>query len=156
MSAERSDFLEALITHEAAVGRLYQVFAEVFPTRERFWRALAAEEQGHADRLGVLGSDPTINGWLLRESGLRLQVVRSSIGYIESQMERAREGRLNLLQALSIARDLENALIEDQFSRMSGSPHVAATPILTRLAGETDGHRRMLAEAIEAERRALS
>jgi len=156
MSAERSDFLEVLITHEAAVGRLYQVFAEVFPTRQRFWRALAAEEQGHADRLGVLGSDPTINGWLLRESGLRLQVVRSSIGYIESQMERAREGRLNLLQALSIAGDLETALIEEQFSRMSGSSHVAATPILTELAVETERHRRILSEAVEAERRALS
>ncbi|MCE5254806.1 MAG: hypothetical protein LLG45_11485, partial [Actinomycetia bacterium] len=104
----------------------------------------------------VLGSDPTINGWLLRESGLRLQVVRSSIGYIDSQKERAREGRLNLLQALSIAGDLETALIEEQFSRMSGSSHVAATPILTELAVETERHRRILSEAVEAERRALS
>ena len=155
MNAEGSDFLQVLIGHEAAVGRLYQVFSEIFPTHEAFWRGLASEEQGHAGRLGELIADPAINDWLIRESGLRLQAIRSSIGYVESQIERAQEGRLTLLQALAVARDLENALIEEHFSKMSRSLHVAATPILLELAAETEGHRTMLASAIEVERRGV-
>jgi hypothetical protein len=133
---------------------LYQAFSEIFPARELFWRALATEEQRHAKRLGELGSDPAINRWLLGESGLRLQALRSSIGYVESQIDRTRRGGLTLLQALSVARDLESALIEKQFSRMAESQHIVATPILMELATETERHRKLLADAVEVERQA--
>ena len=61
--------------------------------------------------------------------------------------------RLRLLQALSIAKDLENALIEDEFSKLSGPVNVEIGSVLEDLAAETDRHRRTLAEALEAERR---
>lgn len=96
---------------------------------------------------------PAVDTWLLRDSGLRLQAIKSSIGYVESQIARAQEGRLSLVQALSIAKDLEHALIEEQFSRLSDSLHVEAGPILAQLAAETEGHRNVLAEALDAERR---
>ena len=146
-------FLETLIGHEAAVGRLYRVFSETFPDRAEFWQGLATEEEGHADRLRELGSDPIIDDWLARESGLRPQAVRSSIAYVESQIERARGGGLGVLQALVIARDLESALIEEQFARMGRSLHVAASPVLAELAAETEAHRALLTAALEAERR---
>lgn len=153
MQVEVPGLLEALVGHEAAIGRLYQVFSEIFPTREAFWRSLALEEQGHADRLRAIGSDPAVNQWLAQESGLRPQAIRSSIEYVESQIERVRAGGLDLLRALVVARDLEHALIEEQFSRMSGSLNAVATPVLRDLAAETERHREMLSEALEAERR---
>lgn len=153
MDDVKSDFLEALISHEATVGRLYEAFSELFPSRSEFWRRLATEERGHADRLRQLASEPTVEEWLLRQSGLRLQAVRSSIVYVETQIERAHAGGLGLLQALVIARDLEEALIEEQFARMSRSSHVTASPVLAELAAETEAHRATLAAALEAERR---
>ncbi len=153
MTDEEPDFLEMLIRHESVIGQLYEVFASLFTEREGFWRSLAEDEQVHADRLGELGSEPSINRWLSHDSGLRPQAIKSSIGYVESQIERAEEGRVTSLQALSIARDLENALIEEQFSRMSDSVHIEAGPILLQLAAETETHRRTLADALEAERR---
>jgi rubrerythrin len=153
MNERGSDFLEMLIRHEAAVGQLYEAFAALFTDRRDFWQALAADERGHADRLGELGSEPAISNWLLHDSGLRPQAIKSSIGYVESQIVRAQEGRLSLMQALAIAKDLEHALIEEQFSRLSDSVHVGASPILMELAAETEGHRSVLADALDAERR---
>jgi len=153
MDTEGSPFLQTLIAHEAIVGTLYETFSEIFPARQAFWGELAREEAGHADALAALSTDQAVNDWLLGESGLRLPAIRSSIGYVQSQIERARRGELGSIQALSIARDLEAALIEEQFARMSSSAHVMATPILLRLAAETKRHREMLAEALEAERR---
>jgi hypothetical protein len=150
---EEPHFLELLIEHESAVGRLYEVFASLSPDREEFWRSLATAEQMHAEKLGELDSVPSVDRWLSHDSGLRPQAIKSSIGYVESQIERAQEGRLSSLQALSIAKDLENALIEEQFSRMSDSIHAEASPILEELAAETETHRKILAEALEAERR---
>jgi len=156
METSVPDLLEALIAHEAAVKRLYETFADLFPSRAGFWRNLAREEQGHAARLRELGPDPTIADWLARESGLRPQGVRSSVVYVESQIEKARAGGLGLVQALVVARDLENALIEEQFTRMSRSSHVAASAVLGELAAETETHRALLASALEAERRSSS
>ena len=153
MTDEEPHFLELLIEHESVVGRLYEVFASLYPDRERFWRSLAAAEQMHAEKLGELGSEPSLGRWLSHESGLRPQAIKSSIGYVESQIERAQEGRLSSLQALSIAKDLENALIEEQFSRMGDSVHLKASPILRQLAAETEAHRKTLADALEAEKR---
>lgn len=149
-----TDFLQALILHESTFGTLYGVFSEIFPARAQFWRALAVEEQRHAEMLGELGSDPAINHWLLDESGLRSRALVSSIEYVESQIDRARKGDFTLLQALSVARDLESALIEEQFARMVQSPHIVATPVLMELANQTEWHLRLLTDALEAERHA--
>ncbi len=89
--------------------------------------------------------------WL--DSGLRPQAVKSSVAYVESQRARAEEGGLGLLQALAIARDLENALIENEFSKLSGPVNVEIGSVLEDLAAETERHRKTLAEALESERR---
>lgn len=156
MREEQPDVLEMLIKHELALKQLYEVFAAAFMNRQDFWQTLAADEQGHAHRLGKLRSEPTIDNWLLHDSGLKLQAITSSIGYVESQIVRAREGRLSLLQALSIAKDLEDALIEKQFSRLGDSVCVEIRSILMDLAAETEGHRKALAEALDTEKQLRS
>ncbi len=152
MTGDEPSVLELLIEHELAVKRLYEVFAVLFADRRDFWQGLARDEQGHADRLERLRPQSTEVGRFWLDSGLRPQAVKSSIAYVESQKARAQEGRLRLLQALAIAKDLENALIEDEFSKLSGPVNVEIGSVLEDLAAETDGHRRTLAEALEAER----
>jgi rubrerythrin len=92
----------------------------------------------------------------LHEKGLRPQAVRSSLTYVESQRVRAEEGGIGLLQALAIARDLENALIESQFSKLADPANDDIRMVMTELSTETERHRGTLAEALEAERRSRS
>jgi rubrerythrin len=146
------DVLGLMIEHETAIGQLYEAFATVFAERQNLWQTLSREERGHAGRLGKLRSEPTVDDWLSHHTGLRPQAIRSSIGYIDSQRLRAQEGRLNLVQALSVAEDLEAALIENQFARVSDSVSTGIRTVLTDIAAETERHRQMLIEALAEEK----
>jgi len=153
MKDDEPDVLEMLARHELALKQLYDLFAAQFAHRQDFWQGLARDEQRHADALGTLRSDPAAIAWLAKDSGLKPQAIKSSIGYVESQIARARGGTLNPLQALAIARDLESALIEKQFSRLSGSAPAEIRKVVTVLATETERHHKGIVDAIHAEKR---
>ena len=156
MTVNEPGVLELLIEHELAMKRLYEAFALDFRDRRELWQSLARDEQGHADRLEGLRPQSSEVDRLLHEKGLRPQAVRSSLTYVESQRVRAEEGGIGLLQALAIARDLENALIESQFSKLADPANDDIRMVMTELSTETERHRGTLAEALEAERRSRS
>ncbi len=153
MKADETDVLEMLIRHELVIKELYEVFAAMFKSYQDFWNGLAGDERRHADKLGTLRSDPAIHRWLLRESRLRPRAIKSSIEYVEQQIKKAQEGNLKLLQTLSIARDLESALLEKQFSKFSDTASEEIKSTLKDLVAETEGHRKTLVKIIEAEKR---
>jgi len=153
MKGGEPDILEMLIKHELAIKQLYEEFAAMFTNRKDFWQRLAEDEQRHADTLEMLRSEPSINTLLLHESQIKPQAIALSIGYVESQTERAQKGNFNLLQALSIAKDLETALLEKQFSKLSDFASKEMRAILVNLAAETERHRNAVVEALDAEKR---
>lgn len=152
MGGSESDVLDMLIRHELAMKRLYELFSETFESHREFWQRIAADEQRHADLIGELQST------LFHEKGLhpfvRLtpQGVTTSIGYIEEQITRAHKGGFSLLQALSVARDIESALLERQFSRMQGAGMKELGPVLKTLVIETERHFGEITQALNAER----
>ncbi len=153
MKEDEPDVLEMLIRHELAIKHLYEVFAAMFKNRQEFWQSLAGDEQRHANRLGALRSESTLDKWLLHNSRFKPNAIKSSIGYVERQVVRAQEGKFSLLQALSIARDLESALLEKQFSNLSNSTSERIRSIFMDLAAETERHRKAVVEAIDTEKR---
>jgi len=152
MSEEELDVLELLIRHELAIKRLYEACAVAFPERRDLWQGIAGDEQRHSDTLEALRSGDSADKGSWFGNRLKPQAIKSSIAYVEKQTARAEGGYLSLREALSVARDLETALLEKQFSRMSGS---AAAKVLLGLAADTEGHRRAFASALEAEKRRM-
>lgn len=152
MAENDSNMLELLIHHELAIKTLYEVFASLFPERQTLWQDLAKDEQRHADWLGVLRSGKGLDPWLRENIQLKPQAVHASIRYVETQAQRAREKQLNGMQALAIARDIESALIEKQFSRIGASVPEEVRSVLVNLATETDRHRKIVTEALNSER----
>jgi len=144
--------LEMLIKHELAIKLLYETFAELFSTHQNFWQKLASDEQKHADQLGTLRSETAFNTSLLQESRLKLPAIKSSIDYVERQTAKAREGNVSFLEALSIARDIENALLEKQFAKLGDAVSREVKKILMVLATETEKHRNAIAEALHTEK----
>lgn len=147
------NILELLIEHELALKRLYEALASAFVGREDFWQTLADEEQRHADQLAGLRSDAGVGDWLLSDSGINPQSIRSSIAYVDSQVARAKGGGLDLTHALSIAVDLEDALIEEQLSRISVSGCSTLGAVLEDIVAETEKHREIIKMALDLERR---
>jgi hypothetical protein len=150
------DLLELLIGHEIALKKLYDLFASEFPARSDLWGGLAGDEARHADLLGTLRTRQAVGQLLSPDGRLKPQAVKSSIAYVESQVARARRRDFSLVGAIVIAKDLETALIEKQFSKMDNTSAAEARPILAALAAETEAHRRQLVDALEVERRKLS
>jgi rubrerythrin len=147
------NILELLIRHELALKRLYETFASVFTDRQKFWQGIARDEQRHADWFNALRSEPATETWFLHDAQLKPQPIALSIGYVENLTHRARDGKIRLLEALSIARDLETALIEKQFSKMSASAPQDVRSILIDLAAETDRHGKVIMEIFTSEKR---
>jgi len=153
MREDEPDVLGMLIRHELAIKQLYEIFAPMFTNHEGFWQNLAADEQIHANWLAALRSKSITGKWLLYDSQLKPQAIKTSIGYVESQIARAKEGNFSLLQALSIARDLENALLERQFSKLKDSAPEEIRSVLMSLADETERHLKKVIEVIDSEKR---
>ncbi len=152
MPADASNILDLLIQHERAIARLYLRFAAVFSERQEFWRTLAAEEHRHAKQLETLLTEPDRERWLSRVDRVKPQAIMSSIDYADMQASRAAGGGLTSLQALVVAKDLEDALIERQFIGPIPSERGAIGVVLEELRAETEEHRRVVAEALEAEK----
>ncbi len=151
MTTQEPDVLELLRDHELAIKRLYEAFAAAFPERRGFWQEIADEEQRHGDWLGtVRQGGPAV---VRSVSGERLkpQAIRLSIGYVEKQIERVGRGGVSLVEALSVARDLESALLEKQFSRVDKSVPAEIRAVIESLAQDTERHRRSFVEALAAE-----
>jgi|GEM_PF-936865 len=150
---KEADIFEMLIEHELAVGHLYEALAQTVKEREHLWRALAEDEMRHAKWLRTLHEVTRASKCSWAGTRLRAQAIRTSISYVEKLIERAKRGGFTLLQALSVAGDLENALLERQFSKLKDSAPAEIRPLLTRLAEETERHQKLVSKALDSERR---
>lgn len=155
MTDTQPDVLDLLIRNEVAVRRLYEAFAALFPDRQSFWRNIAREEGRHAHWLEALRAQPAFRKWFLSDTQLKPRAIEASIGYVDAQTAKARQGGFTLVEALAIAVDIEAALLEKQFSRMRASAPPQIRSILTDLEAETEQHQQTLAGALEAEKRQL-
>ncbi len=153
MATDEVDLVELLAEHELALARLYGAFAMVLAGHRELWERLSLEEENHAAMLRTLSGDLEVNRWLLHDSGVKPFAVKSSMDHVENTITRTRAGGLSSLQALSIARDMETALIEEQFSRMSPALDLAIGSLIGQLAEDTERHRRSIIEILEVERR---
>lgn len=153
MKEDEPSVLELLIRHELALKRLYEIFAAQFMSHQDFWQDIARDEQRHADRLATLRTESASCAELLRNSRFKPPAIKSAIGYIESQIVKTHKGNLTLLEALSIANDLENALLEKQFSKLSETGSQEIKSILSDITAETEKHRKLIVEAFNTEKR---
>ncbi len=152
MNDDRADVLELLIRHELTIMNLYKVFAGLYSDVRDFWESLAREEQRHADLLAGLRDNQELDRRRLLDSRMKPQAITLSIGYAEGRIALAQEGVTTLLEALSIARDLESSLIEKQLSHINASVPPAARSVFEELAADTERHRKTITEELERER----
>lgn len=152
MRDEKPGILELLIEHELAIKELYASFAALFSAQAGFWQELAEQEQGHADRLEEVRIDAQARQWVPYDFSIRAEAIRMSNGFVREQIALAEKGNFTPLQALSLARDLENALLEKQLTKLKSSAPREIRPVLAILANETDRHRRNIEAMFAAEK----
>ncbi len=131
MTATEPDDLELLTRHELTIKQLYELFAEKFPDCRDFWQQIAAVEQKHSDLLQGLRSKKSLENWFLSDARFKRLAMKGSIEYLEKQITRIRKVHISLLEALSISKDVEDALIEKQFLRTDHSVPEEIASVMT-------------------------
>jgi len=139
--------LEALKVHEKEIVGLYEVYAETFPAYSSFWTDLSKEEIEHA-------------GWIERlqakiEDGTEVFVVErfpaaaieKSISYVNGLINKAGEADFELIDALSEALHLEEALSESKYFEVLEGDSDETKRTLTLLASSSRKHYQKVREA---------
>ena len=137
-----------LAEHEEAIGRLYTVYAEKFPAFKDFWLKLSGEESQHADWIRRIHNRIQDGSGHLNEKKFPLEVVNNSFHYIEQMVEKARNEVLDLIDALSTALYMEEALLEQKYFEVFVGDCAEITQVKYYLEEATKDHRERVKKAL--------
>ena len=143
---DASDIILLLSEHEEAIGRLYAEYAGIFQEDEAFWMQFSKEEFLHAEwirSLQVLNEKEEV----LFTGRFNEAALQTSLKYIHNQIEKAREGSVTRIEALSISLSLENSLIEKKFFDAFAGDSAEVQRIRLLLVETTKKHRAAMQEA---------
>jgi hypothetical protein len=126
--------LDLLKEHELAIGRLYAAYARRFPRDREFWLGLSQEERQHAEWVESLRVRVDEDRSALAANRFPTGTIELSLAYVSRLIESADAPSLTRANALSIALDLERALLEHKYFEVfrSGNPQIERTLQLLR------------------------
>jgi len=107
--------IKLLAEHEKVIGQLYKEYARKFPEQKNFWSKIAREEIEHASWIFKLRSKIEEGSLYFKEGRFKMEAIKTSLGYLKSQITEAQNNKISAKNALSVARDIENGLIEKKF-----------------------------------------
>jgi rubrerythrin len=125
--------------HEKAIGRLYAAYAHRFPRDREFWLGLAREEQQHAQWVESLQARVEEDPSSLAVDRFPTGTIELSLAYVNRLTENAGDPHLTRANALSIALDLERALLEHRYFEVfaGNDPQIQRTLQLLRQCTQT-------------------
>ncbi len=132
--------LEALKEHELAIAHLYEIYAEVFPEWKDFWIGLSNDELQHADWIAALCAEVAGGTEKFVAGRFRVETVEHSIEYVRQLAATASQDDFILINALSVALQLERGLLEKKYFEVFTGDSDRAKEILALLAGCTATH----------------
>lgn len=137
---DRAEYFQLMSAHEEAIHDLYSEYAEKFPEYASFWSDMASDEKRHAGIIRGLWKKICDTSIFIDEKKFRMYSVKMSVSYIKDRAIEARNVKITMQKALSIAKDIENALIETSFSDSLSGNSSEMIKILDLLADETRKH----------------
>lgn len=130
-----------LMEHEKSVAHLYTIYAELFPEYRSFWDNLVREEERHIQIVADLFEKVDNQTIFLNEARFKERPLELSLNYIKEVTEKASMGNITMINALSVARDIEGAFIDSKFYEIFAGDSVWFKHYMSRLEQETRAHR---------------
>ncbi|MGB3479193.1 MAG: hypothetical protein WBB67_08530 [bacterium] len=109
-----NEIMEILINHEEAISRLYEAYAQKFPDHKEFWSTLSWEEKDHAEQIRKLSQIIKKHHARFDLDRFKLNVIKISMDYIAKELVRAEKEDIPLRTALSVALNIENAIVDGE------------------------------------------
>jgi len=142
------DEMEALARHEEAISDLYEAYAGRFEAFKEFWSQLATEEKGHAAWIRQFKEKVDDGQVKLDEGRFRIPAIETSIQYLNGYAHKARTEEMDIAYALTIALDVENALLDRKFFEVYETDDEELKKTLDLLQEETKAHRQKVEDLL--------
>jgi len=134
------------------MGDLYRLYAAKLPDSASLFESLAAAERDHARSLADFAEGVKTGLVHINPERFSAEAVLSSLDYIKERMAEANSSEVPLVEALSVALDLEEALIEKRYYEVAEGDAAEVKSVLQRLCQETAAHVAQVRRAWESER----
>jgi hypothetical protein len=129
--------------HEKLISELYSVFAKRFPQYEEFWNNLSNDEIKHAEWIEKLQTDVNNSKGVVVERFPAAAIERSS-NFVRALIQQTSELEFTLINAISHALNLEEALIENRYFEIFQSQSSEVQMTLNSLKNETQKHFKLI------------
>ncbi len=143
--------LDTLAAHEKALSKLYRKFSEHFHRTRDLWTDLSKDEEVHRKWIQKMKSLYEQGKLVVNPDRITMMSVKTSIEYIEEQIQKVDSGRITEANALAIASNLERAMIDERYFRMLSSADARFAEINEKLEKATEGHKTRLKNALQQE-----
>jgi hypothetical protein len=130
---------------ELALAQLYITYSTIFPAEYDKWRAFAVEETMHAKWLTTIKNYVEDEIISFKLTSLTIQSTNQAIRYIKDKIEIARNDKVTLQDALIIALQIEDSIVEKSFFKTFNFSNKEAENIRRYITKETIGHRERFA-----------
>jgi len=132
--------LQAMKEHEQSLARLYECYADKFPEYKDFWTELSLEEVQHAGWIDKLQADIDGSSEDFVVERFRIGAVQRSTEYVNKLADSADQPDFVLINALSTALRLEEALMENKYFEVIETDSAKTKHTLAMLAQSTQVH----------------
>ena len=150
--ADQAQTIGLMAAHEAAMGELYRLYAAKLPDSASLFESLATAERDHARSLADFADG--VKKGLVHIDPQRFSAVAvlNSLDFIKERQAEANSSSVTLVQALSVAHDMEEGLIENRYYEVADGDCAELKNLLQRLSQETAAHLAQVNTAWEAAR----
>jgi hypothetical protein len=157
MSAQcdASTMLDLMAQNEHGISLLYSAYAGKLPEWESFWSDLAEEESEHSRWIQEFATRVRDGSVGLARDRFKEEAVRSFQTHVKGELERVDHEEVPIVTALSVATDIERALIERKGFEVFDSDSEELRRLLCELTSATEDHRRRIEQAWSEQRKHL-
>ncbi len=141
--------MDELAGIETRLAAFYGRCADAFRIDRDIWKELEADERSHVDFVSELKSMMILRPEAIEPGKVGLPALQTYKKGIEEQIFRLERGEIPRMNALFIARDFENTLIEKAFYSVLRSRYPEFMALTGRIDAETQRHRDKLNAYIE-------
>ena len=134
------ELLETLKEHEKEIARLYKVYAETFLLYSAFWMDLSKEETDHADWIEKLQAGIKNGSEIMIMERFPVPALEYSIDYVKRLIHQVQDDDFELIDALSEALRLEEALSESKYFEVLAGDSPETKRTLTLLKDSSRKH----------------
>ncbi|MBU2044154.1 MAG: hypothetical protein KJ619_02855 [Candidatus Omnitrophica bacterium] len=138
-----------LVKNEEAVSELYKIMARKFPFKREFFMALSQEELIHASWISNFYPEFENGSLKFNQDKLSQEIIQKHIDKVEAAVREFKAKKLSLVDALSVALDIEMTLAEANFFEIKQSDPQTIQGLLQSLKDAFILHSSRIKEELE-------